>query len=181
DVAFVSITPDTYSLTTLSEKYSINEVSTVFYRSYVTEYIYFSTIYSTIEITLKPEQPSLTCIAANTFSVSSSTLIESSSSAPVSSANVKMMPSASDTCVCFTQTIWNVSNPSIVDEWVSNITKELLLERHSLSSTIRRKISATDIRKSAGFIGYVGVTVIVITLGTIVLSDICTYLHSRTS
>ncbi|KAK3610394.1 hypothetical protein CHS0354_008677 [Potamilus streckersoni] len=126
-----------------------------------------------------PEQPS--CIATNTVSVTSSMLVASSTSAQSSSANVKAMPSASDTCLCFTQNLWNVSNQNIVDEWVNNITKELKVERQSLSSTIRRKICAPDIRKSAGFIGYVGVTVIVITLGTIILSDICTYLHSRTS
>ncbi|KAK3101286.1 hypothetical protein FSP39_002408 [Pinctada imbricata] len=55
---------------------------------------------------------------------------------------------------------------------LQSIRKVLTIDKSNLSSTKRRKISASDDRKSARGIGFVGLTILCIVMGLIVLMDL---------
>jgi hypothetical protein len=56
--------------------------------------------------------------------------------------------------------------------WIEQIKNELLLNKRTLSSNARRKISASDPRASSQTIGSLGALVIVAVVGIIVIPDI---------
>ncbi|XP_069114392.1 uncharacterized protein [Argopecten irradians] len=63
-------------------------------------------------------------------------------------------------------------NPEIVEAITKNITAELKIDKKTLSSTIRRSISARDDRVTATFMGYIGVAVLTVVFGLIVFTDV---------
>lgn len=58
------------------------------------------------------------------------------------------------------------------EEKLQRITTELAMNKRSLSRTVRKRVSASDPRPSARYVGYVGVAIIFIFVGTIVSFDI---------
>ncbi len=59
---------------------------------------------------------------------------------------------------------------------IQRIYNELLLNKNNISASVRKRISIPDYRPSAQSIGYVGVLVLVTTLGSIVALDFTTLL-----
>ncbi|XP_067657197.1 uncharacterized protein [Haliotis asinina] len=82
-----------------------------------------------------------------------------------------------------------VCDCSILTTFVANITKEqleieikriqnkLLLNKENISATVRKRISVPDYRPSAQSIGYVGILVLVASLGSIVVLDFTSLLR----
>ena len=59
-----------------------------------------------------------------------------------------------------------------VQEKITVIKKNLIVEKRILSATVRKKISAKDSRTSAKATGVLGVIIVLVVLGIIVMSDI---------
>ncbi|XP_052719018.1 uncharacterized protein LOC128190845 [Crassostrea angulata] len=59
-----------------------------------------------------------------------------------------------------------------LEEKLQRITSELALDKRSLSPAARKRVSASDPRPSARYVGYLGVAIILIFVGTIVCFDI---------
>ncbi|CAG2201213.1 unnamed protein product [Mytilus edulis] len=75
-------------------------------------------------------------------------------------------------CVCKDMTLTTDQRAEIA----RNISKNLSVDKDMLSSTIRSKTSAEDLRPSAARIGYIGVLVLVIVFGGLFLIDVFSFL-----
>ena len=82
-------------------------------------------------------------------------------------------------CACDCSVYFNstILTPEELETKLQEIKSILTLEKNSLSSSIRRKISASDDRPSARSIGAVGVAVLVSVLLAIIAMDIDIFIH----
>ena len=81
------------------------------------------------------------------------------------------------TCDCSVYFNSTILTPEELETKLQEIKSILTLEKNSLSSAIRRKISAPDDRPSARSIGAVGVAVLVSVLLAIIAMDIDIFIH----
>lgn len=72
-------------------------------------------------------------------------------------------------CICTTQS--NIST-DVLQQKISQIKKNLTIAKTSLSSSVRKKISAPDMRQSSFTMGIMGMCVIVGTLIALTASDV---------
>ncbi|XP_033746410.1 endochitinase A-like [Pecten maximus] len=70
-------------------------------------------------------------------------------------------------CACYT----NTTNNQTVEEFREEVRKKLLVDTSTLSSSIRKKTSASDPRPSAAAVGYVGIILLTMVFGGIILMD----------
>ena len=79
------------------------------------------------------------------------------------------------TCTCGVHEV--ITNYDLVRSVpVINITEPMTIDKKKLSSSRRKLTSAKDDRTSATVVGYTGIVVLTLVLGTIVISDIVNYL-----
>ncbi|KAJ8309828.1 hypothetical protein KUTeg_011693 [Tegillarca granosa] len=86
------------------------------------------------------------------------------------------------TCLCdcdiFPNLIdWDSLSPEEKERMMKFLIEDLRVNKENLSSTIRRKSSASDKRKSSAAIGCIGIVVLSIVLGLLVMPDVFYFLH----
>ena len=75
-----------------------------------------------------------------------------------------------DTCYC--PCVLSANTTFDIPERLQELQKMLTVDKATLSSTIRARISADDPRPSAAYIGYTGVIIIIVAFSVVVLFDI---------
>lgn len=101
-----------------------------------------------------------------------STLTDSTSG----SAGVSTLDSVTEVfsqclCICTIATQYNIST-NLLQQKISQIKKNLTIAKTSLSSSVRKKISAPDMRQSSFTMGIVGTCVIVGTVIALTAGDV---------
>lgn len=99
-----------------------------------------------------------------------STLTDSTSG----SAGVSTLDSVTEVfsqCLCICTTQYNIST-NLLQQKISQIKKNLTIAKTSLSSSVRKKISAPDMRQSSFTMGIVGTCVIVGTVIALTAGDV---------
>lgn len=99
-----------------------------------------------------------------------STLTDSTSG----SAGVSTLDSVTEVfsqCLCICTTQYNIST-NLLQRKISQIKKNLTIAKTSLSSSVRKKISAPDMRQSSFTMGIVGTCVIVGTVIALTAGDV---------
>ncbi|KAK6174431.1 hypothetical protein SNE40_017708 [Patella caerulea] len=76
-------------------------------------------------------------------------------------------------CECFCRAVYQTADMAeFIAEVKAEIKKNLTVATEQLTSTIRKKTSATDERPSAVYTGYIGIVLIILSLGSLILSDL---------
>ncbi|XP_069141380.1 mucin-3A-like [Argopecten irradians] len=89
---------------------------------------------------------------------------------PPNTSTITMSTATQQNCVpcpCYT----NTTNNQTVEEFREEVRKNLLVDTSTLSSSIRKKTSASDPRPSAAAVGYIGIVLLSIVFGGIALMD----------
>lgn len=90
------------------------------------------------------------------------------------SAGVSTLDSVTEVfsqCLCICTTQYNIST-NLLQQKISQIKKNLTIAKTSLSSSVRKKISAPDMRQSSFTMGIVGTCVIVGTVIALTAGDV---------
>lgn len=72
---------------------------------------------------------------------------------------------------------WESLTENEIEKMLDTLREGLKVNVNNLSSTIRRKSSAKDRRKTAAAVGYLGTAVLTVTFGLLVLSDFISLFH----
>ncbi|XP_063442750.1 uncharacterized protein LOC134723046 [Mytilus trossulus] len=92
---------------------------------------------------------------------------------PVTTAhNMEVTTDQSCRCICKSENVNTTISVEEKAEIAANISKELSVNKETLSSTIRSKTSAKDDRPSSASIGYIGVILLVTVFGGLIILDI---------
>ncbi|ESO95099.1 hypothetical protein LOTGIDRAFT_160860 [Lottia gigantea] len=84
--------------------------------------------------------------------------------------NVTVETGTNEICSCRCRKIED--DPDVIEEKLTEIKKNLTISIVKLSSSRRKKTSATDKRPSASSVGYVGVVILSVVMGLLVIQDI---------
>lgn len=120
-----------------------------------------------------------------TFSSSASTNKEKTSTLEIESTDAardKESTTSSSVCFCRCNVIrdaisWESLTENERKKVLDTLQKGLKVNVNNLSSTIRRKSSANDRRKTAAAVGYLGTAVLTVTFGLLILPDFISLFH----
>ncbi|XP_060066251.1 integumentary mucin C.1-like [Ylistrum balloti] len=126
---------------------------------------------TTTTTTQQPTTTTTTTPQPTTTTTTTPQLTTTTTTTPQPTTTTTTMPTTTQQncipCSCYTNTTHNKT----VEEFREEVRKTLLVDTSTLSSSIRKKTSASDPRPSAAAVGYLGVVLMTVVFGGILLMD----------